>query len=165
LKSTTSSALGLVGALCAGFLGGRVGSSPQDPSKQQAAPIQSEVRARRLLLVNERDEICGGFGVGEGSQSSFVTLWMRTRGDGGPSVLLGIDELEGTPEARLMLTSEDGAAHVPGKLSLRSGSGIPTVALIHGDGETRQFIVLGSESSEAGPALSRELAGVKTSWP
>jgi len=115
--------------------------------------------------VNEKDEICGGFEVGEGSASAHVTLWMRSPSKGGPSAMLGVEELEGTPVAHLMLTSEDGATHVPGKLSLRSGSGNPTATLIRGEGATRQTILLGSESREASPVLSRDIAGTKTTWP
>lgn len=163
--STTSSTIGLVSAVLAGFLGGRLASYIEPQSGADKTRPLDEVRARRLWIVNDRNEVCGGFQVGEGSASTHVTLWMKTPGEGKPSASLWVDELEGTPEAALMLISENGADHVPGKLMLRCGSGNPTAFLGHGDGAARRTILLGSESPESTSALSREFAGTKATWP
>jgi len=154
LSTLTSSSVLLVGALAAGFCGGRA-----------ATRTQEEVRAQRLLIVDAKGEVRGRFEVGDGSASSHVTLWMGGPGGKGPSATLWIDELEGTPEAALMLTSENGATHAPGKLLLRSGSGLPSAGLSHGEGAAREFILLGSETLDTTSALSFDVAGKKTTWP
>ncbi len=165
MGSMTSSTIGLVSAMLAGFLGGRLGSFLEPQSgKEKSRPVD-EVRTRRLVLVNENNEVCGGFEVGDGSASTRVTLWMKTPGEGTPSATLFVNELEGSPEAMLMLTSEEGPKHVPGKLLLHCGSGNPTVFLGQGDSAARRTILLGSESPDSTSALTREFAGTKATWP
>jgi hypothetical protein len=163
--SAATSFLCLISAVIAGFCGGRAGSRADSSAAQQTTQTLDEVRVRRLVIVDADDQVRGSFEVGQGSASTRVTLWMGGPGGNAPSVTLSIDQLEGTPEARLMLISEDATTHSAGRLLLRSTFGLPSVGLSHGDGADREVLVLGSETLESASALSYEAGGTKSSWP
>ena len=165
MVSVSSSSLCVISAVLAGYCGGLAASRTEKSDARKATLSLDEVRARRIFIVDEKDNVCGGFQVDEGSASPHVTLWLKRSDGDGPSASLSIGELEGTPEARLMLVSANGSSQPKGRLSLRSTTGVPSVSLNSGAGATQQTILLGSETTDSTVALSREIAGAKATWP
>ena len=82
-----------------------------------------------------------------------------------PSATLWIDELEGVPEARLLLLSEGGANPSPGRLSLRSASGLPAMSLNFGENAARGSIRLGPQSRDSTAALTYVSSETESTWP
>jgi len=79
--------------------------------------------------------------------------------------MLGVEELEGTPVAHLMLTSEDGA-----NARARETLVAQRLRKPHGDIDPRRRRDASDHSPglgvrEASPVLSRDIAGTKTTWP
>lgn len=82
-----------------------------------------------------------------------------------PSATLWIDQLEGVPEARLLLLSEGGVTPSTGRLSLRSAAGLPSASLTFGEGEARGSILLGPQTRDSKDALAFDSGESRTVWP
>ena len=157
-----TSTLCTISAAIMGFCGGL---AAWRPDALAAAGTLEEVRTRRLVIVDDHGEERGGLEVGAGSSSARMTLWLGSPGGKGPSAVLWIDQLEGTPEARLMLTSEGGEPATTGRLSLRSSCGLPSANLTFGEDSACESIVLGPQVRGETSALVLDVAGRRTAWP
>jgi len=157
MQTRNSIALNLLVAGITGFAGGYLGV------RRDGAEVHDEIRTRRLLIVDEEGEARGGFQTTSSYRAA--SLWMGWGGDEHPSLALSVDELEGTPTARILARSPGSPFAEPGILSLSSMSGAPAIALTQGADGSRQAVHLGHWMPGETSVLRLERPGETAEWP
>ena len=148
-----------------GLAGGYFGATLRETSSSRKG-FADEITTHRLRIVNEAGQECGRFEGGSPAmpRSCYLRLGGMTPDD--PIALLSVDNLEGTPTARVYMRSSRVEPGKTGIVILQSSMGRPKLALSETNTDSiRQLVELGTWMTDNPSVLHLERPGQTSDWP
>ncbi len=153
LASIVGAASGYVGA-CLKCESSRVMEGPV---------VHEEIRTKELLLVDDDGNPCAGFTT---YSPEGVRLWLQRGESDTPLLSFTVDQLEGTPTARITARTKGASPEVSSAATLTSVLGISQLTLHESKAQDQwQSIVIGSTHEGDTTALRTTSDGSTVKWP
>lgn len=149
-----------------GFCGGLVGINVDVFNVGDRSGISDEVKTRKLLIVNENDEVVGWFMSGD-AKSSHVILRLGSESSEGkhPHIQLSTIDTEFAYGASITFAASEGPEINSHATIGANGSGAGVTLFSRSDSTNHHVVNLNAGEPDSGSILTSETPAEQKSWP